>query len=205
MQDIKRGVITDTIFTEALFRTLKEHGYLLTLKPGGGGDVMTNFKEMIDLANDHVANARSVLAIDANEAKAFGTTTPEVLVNAINAKNEPLKLQLPKDNTGNDDSIPNKYPRESQLIVLVAGDDGIYAYPRDRIQQGKKYTYDGLTEMLKTKAKDKDFFVVLRPSARCSYKNTVDALDLMKTAGIEHYGLFDIKEDEEVYLRQIYQ
>jgi hypothetical protein len=59
--------------------------------------------------------------------------------------------------------------------------------------------------MLKAKAKDKIFFVVLRPSASCSYRNTVDALDIMKTTGIEHYGLFDIKKEEEDYLRQIYR
>jgi len=205
MRDIKRGVITDTVFTETLFRTVREHGYMLTLKPGDGEDVMTNFRDIVNLANVHDVSARSVLVIDANENKAFGAATPEDLTNAISEKNEPLKLQLPKDNTGSDDSIPNKYPKASQLIVLVAGDSGIYAYPRDHMAQGKKYTCDGLTEMLKAKAKDKNFFVVLRPSASCSYRNTVDALDIMKTTGIEHYGLFDIKKEEEDYLRQIYR
>jgi biopolymer transport protein ExbD len=206
MQEIKRGLLNDTAFTETLFRTVRVHGYLLTFKPGDGGDVLPNFREMVNLANDHGVSARSVLAIDANENKAFGVATPVEFENAISGKDEPpLKLNLPRDESGKADSEINAIPKGSRLIVLVAGDSGLYVYWGDNIQQGKKYSYQGLTDMLKTKAKDKKVFVVLRPSALCSYKNTVDALDMMKTAGIERYGLFDINLEEEDWLRQTYQ
>jgi biopolymer transport protein ExbD len=203
MQDIKRGLLTDTVFTKAMFSTVKKEGYLLTIKPGDGGNVLPNFKEMINLANDYDATARTVQVIDDNETRAFGVMTPDVMANAINAKSEPL--QLPKDDGASDDSIPAKYPKTSQWIVLVAGDEGMFVYQRDNLQQGKKYTYDRVKEFLKTKSKEKDFYVVLRPSAKCSYKNTVDALDILKMSGIEHYGLFDIKKEEEDYLREIYR
>lgn len=202
MKGIKRGVVTDRVFTEELFHSVKKHGYLLTLKPGDGHDVMTNFQEMVNLANDHGVSARRVLAIDTNESKAFGSTTPEVIENAKDGKYEPMKLNLPRDEDNGDTTL-NKYPKSAQLMVIIAGDDEVYAYPGGDMQKGKKYTYDGLANMLKTRVKVKLLFVALRPSGKCSYKNTVDVLDIMKIAGVEHYGLFDIKKAEEDYLYQM--
>ena len=204
MQDIKRGVRTDTAFMGTLFHTIKEEGYVLTLKPSDGPEVLANFKEVASLANNYGVYQRAAV-IDSNEEKAFGVATAPPVESVIKGEDPTFKLNLPKDEIGHGDSVLNKIPKTSQLIVLVAGDEGLYAYQGDNMQQGKKYSYGGMTEMLKTKAIDKDLFVVLRPSANCSYKNTVDALDMMKTAGIEQYGLFDIKKEEEDYLRQMYR
>jgi biopolymer transport protein ExbD len=204
MQDIKRGVITDTAFINDMFRTVKSQGFLFTIKPGGGADVGTNLQEITDQANSRAIAPRSVAIIDSNEEKAFGVSTPPQIVDMMNGKRPEFKLNLPKDDEQSDTTL-SSYPKASQLNILVAGDDGIYAYWGDNLREGKKYTYEELTKLLKAKPSDGHFIAVIRPSAAATYKNTVDMLDVMKTTDVKHYALMDIRKEEEDYLRQIYR
>src|ERR1700750_1917934 len=72
MRDIKRGLATDTVFLEELFRTVKDHGAVLTLKPGDGAGVMGNVTDLEAMANSHGISKPKITIIDANEQKAFG-------------------------------------------------------------------------------------------------------------------------------------
>ena len=205
MRDVHKGKITDTVFMNGMFRTVKEQGFLLALKPGDGGDMMSNFQQMVSLLNEQQVIHRLIDTLDPNEEKAFGFSTPPPMKAAMKGQGaEPLKLNLPKDEPDTVNALAN-FPKASQLVILLSGDKDIYGYMGEDMRSGKKYSYPELRELLKTKKSVKDFSVVIRPAASSSYKNTVDILDEMKTADIKHYALVDITNAEEGYLRQIYQ
>ena len=203
MEDVNRGKVTDTVFMNEMFAKIKKGGLPLTLKPGGAGDVMTNLQEVIDLANRYEVTQRSEDSIDVNEEKAFGAATPPQLKAFL--QGQPLSFQsdLPKDGPGNPNAVAN-LPKASQLVILIAGGTEIYAYLGGDIEKGKKYTYQELTDLLKTKRSDKDFSVVIKPAKSGTYKNTVDMLDIMTISNIKHYALMDITNEEEDYLRKLY-
>jgi len=186
-------------------RTVKERGFLLVLKPGDGDDMLSNFQEMVSFLKEHEVVHQSIDTLDLHEEKAFGISTPPFIKAAMGGHPvEPFKLNLPKDDPDTTDRLAG-FPKESQLVILLSNEEEIYAYTGSDLRTGKKYTYPELREMLKTKKKDKQFSVVIRPAASSNYKNTVNALDEMKTAGIQHYALVDITKGEEDYLRQIYR
>lgn len=201
MEDVKKGKIYDTAFVNRMFRTIKDRGFLLTIKPGDGGNMMPDFQKMINLANDHDITNRSVDAIDGNEEKAFGFSTPPQIKTAMMGQGtEPLKLDLPKDESTGPNAISN-FPKASQLVILFSSSIDIYAYMGGDIQKGKKYTYQELTDFLKMKKLDKNFSVAIKPAGSSTYKSIVDMLDIMKSMDIKNYALIDITKDEEEYLR----
>jgi biopolymer transport protein ExbD len=177
----------------------------MVLKPGGGADMMSNFQEMINLANNYYVYKRSVDTGDTNEDKSFGFVTPPMVKAVLRGENPPpLKLSLPRDEPDSPNAISN-FPKASQLVVLISGNQSIYAYMGSDIRKGKKYTYQGFTDMLKEKRSDKHFSVVIKPAQSSTYKNTVDMLDVMQIADIQHYALVDITKEEEKYLHQLDQ
>jgi biopolymer transport protein ExbD len=143
-------------------------------------------------------------SIDANEERAFGVSTPPAIKGALQGQARPMKLDLPKDEPDSPNAV-SSFPKASQLVILISGSGKIYAYMGGDIRKGKKYTYHELTDLVKAKKSDNDFSVVIRPAKSSTYKNTVDMLDEMTTSDIKHYALIDITNEEEDYLRQLYQ
>ena len=205
IRDIKRGKISDTVFMNGMFLTVKDKGLALSLKPGAGAEVIADLTRMVSLSNDHEITRRSIDSLDANEEKAFGYTTPPDIKGYMRGQHEPLKLNLPRDNEKDTVSAIANFPQASRLVILLNGGNDIYVYPAGDIHGGKKYTYAECRELLKARKPDKNFSVMIKPSANSTYKNTVNMLDEMKTVGIGHYALVDIGPEEEEYLRQIYR
>lgn len=178
MDEAKRGRITDTAFINGMFHAVKDRGSLLVLKPGDGARVLPDLREMVHLSNDHEVIHRSLDTLNDSEERTFGYTT----------------------------SPPIKAVMESErLVILLVGDNEIYAYPTEDIHKGKKYTYAECRDMLMVKKENKIFSVMIRPAGNSTYRNTVNMLDEMKKVGIARYALVDITKDEEDYLRQIYR
>jgi hypothetical protein len=203
MQDVNHGKVTDSVFMDAMFKKIKDGGLSMTIKPGGGADMLENFREVINLANLREVDRRSVDSGDENEEKAFGFVTPQVVRDAMNGQSHPekLKLDLPRDEPNTPNAV-SKFPKASQLVVLNFGDTGIYAYMGGYFTQGKTYTYQELINMLKEKRPDSNFSVAIKPAASSTYKNTVDMLDAMRIADVKHYALVDISKEEEEYLKR---
>jgi hypothetical protein len=113
--------------------------------------------------------------------------------------NEKPKFFLPKDSEKDKTSCdpkPGKY-----LTLLVFGDEGMYAYPSDKIGEGKLYSFESIRGLIREKLKDEAMQIVIKPTKDASYKNTVDILDEMTIDSVKHYALVDICPDEEAYLR----
>ena len=178
MDEARRGKISDTAFINGMFHAVKDRGSLLVLKPGDGAHVLPDLREMVRVSNDHEVTHRSLDTLNAGEEKIFGyTTSPSIKV----------------------------VMQSERLVILLVGDNEIYAYPTGDIQKGKKYTYAECRDMLMIKKENKVFSVMIRPAANSTYRNTVNMLDEMKKVGIARYALIDITKEEEDYLRQIYR
>jgi len=204
MQDVHNGKIGDTAFVKAMFEKIKSGGLSMVIKPGGGADMLGNFREMVELANNHNVYRRSVDSGDTNEEKTFGFITPSMVKAAMRVEQQPpLKLSLPRDEPNRPDSLSG-FPKSSRLVILLSRSDDIYAYIGSDIEKGKKYTYPEITDFVKERRSDKNFSAVIKASENTTYKNTVDMLDVMTISDVKHYALVDITKEEEGHLHQIY-
>ena len=204
MMDIKRGRVSDKRFVSIMFTEIQVGGLWMTIKPGGGGEVMGDLEKVVRLANHYQVNRRSLDTIDANEEKAFGFSTPPPIKELMAGRFEPLKLDLPKDVNDSVGMVPDSV-KGFQMVVLLSGSSDVYAYMGGDLRKGKKYSYQELTDTLKLKRGDKKFFVVIKPSESSTYKNTVNMLDEMKITDVKHYALVDITKEEQEYLREVYR
>lgn len=199
MQGITRGKVTDTVFVNGMFEKIKTGGLSVTLKPGDGGGVMANVQELLDLAKQRGLPACSVDSTDSNEERVFGVPTAPPLREMMRGQAPEMKLSLPQ--TASDSPVlPASLPASSQLVILVPGGDDVYAYTGGNIQNARKYSYQKLTDLLKAKSADTACWVLLRPAATATYRNTVDLLDILQKTGIKHYVLVDITKEEKDYL-----
>lgn len=206
MQDLHEGKITDTAFVAAMFQKIKSANLSLVLKPGGGADMVRNFQEIVNFANNYGAYRRSVDSGDANEDKAFSFVTPLTVRAAMRGENQPplkLNLQLPRDEPANANTL-SILPNPSQIVILISGNNNIYVYSGSDLTKGKKYTYQEITDLVREKKPDKKFSVVIKAAKNTSYKNTVEMLDVMTTQQMPNYALIDITKEEENYLKQLY-
>src|SRR6266404_4210237 len=92
MRDVNRGKVTDTVFVRVMFKKITKDGLTMVLKPGDGGDLMTNMQELIDFANIYNVGRKSVDTIDGNEEKAFGVATSPPIKTMM--KGEPFEFKL---------------------------------------------------------------------------------------------------------------
>ncbi len=117
-----------------------------------------------------------------------------------------MKLNLPKDADKPEDQ--NKAKESGALTVLLGKDNHVFYYEgiMDNSNASTKFKSanfgngeDGLRmEIMRKKAStpDKDFVVVIKPGADCTYKNVVDALDEMSINDVKRYALVDISDVE---------
>jgi biopolymer transport protein ExbD len=115
---------------------------------------------------------------------------------------KPLKLYLPKDEPDSSNAISD-FSKESRLTVLFSIDKHLYVYSGSNIRNGKKYTFEELKDTLKARRSDKTFSVTIKPTKNSTYSSTINILDAMTMANIEHYALVDVTKEEESYFNQI--
>jgi len=111
---------------------------------------------------------------------------------------EPLKLFLPKEEN---EQLHRSTGKE--LVVLVLNENEVYAYSGTRMNEGRKYTYKELGSYLETKKSDREFFVVIKPGEKSTYKSTVDMLDLMTIEEVKNYSMEDATADEEALINKL--
>jgi biopolymer transport protein ExbD len=200
--NIQNGNCLDSAFVNRMFRQVKEQHFIFSIKPGGGGNVVQNFSDLIMLAKSQEVPVYSLDTINENEQKEFHISTPPSVRNAMRGvETQPLKLYLPRgsDNPNAKDSLPEA----SRMTILLSDNVGLFAFMRGDMQKGKIYSSEELIKLLKTNNTLNKFHVLIKPSVNSSYKSLVDALDMMTIAGIKRYALVDISKDEEDYLKKL--
>ena len=204
MTDVTRGKVTNAPFVLEMLHKIKRYRLSLMLKPGDGGDCVANLQQIkIRAIRDGISDI-SIDSTDANEEKTLGVITAPPLRDIMHGK-EPFHLALPRqeDPDPATDARISKFPQASRFTIILSADNEIYGYYGENVDKGKDYTYDELTELLKSKRSDSSFIAIIKPDSSATYKNTVDMLDEMKTTGITHYALVDISRKEIDYLQKM--
>lgn len=172
----------------------KNPGFTIFLKPSAGDGSLQNLCDFKTSLQKQGLNATIIDTLNQKEI-AFFHAPP--LTNIFNA--EPTNtLQLPADTEGTD-SFPNNPAR---LVVLIYDENGLFAYRGTDLANGKKYTYSGFRTVLRSLNTDGKLSVLIRPSKKCTYRNTVNMLDMMTIGKVKHYSLVDITRREESFLGQ---
>ena len=204
MTDVTRGKVTNAPFVLEMLQKIKRHRLSLMLKPGDGGDCVANLQQLkIRAIRDGISDI-SIDSTDANEEKTLGVITAPPLRDMMHGK-EAFHLALPRQedpDPATDERIA-KFPTASRFTIILSANNEIYGYSGDNIDKGKDYTYPELTELLKSRRSDSSFIAIIKPDSSATYKNTIDILDEMKTAGITHYALVDITRKEIDFLQKM--
>lgn len=122
-----------------------------------------------------------------------------------------FKLYLPKDADKPEDQ--NKAKESGVLTILLGKDNHVFYYEGmiDNSNASANFKSanfgtkdDGIRNVIlkkKANTSDKDFVVVLKPNAECTYKNVVDLLDEMSINAVKRYALVDISDVENQLIK----
>lgn len=182
MTDLRYGKITDSLFMDTVLTDARnQKPGLIVLKPGGGAAVLGNWEHVDTLFKINNFINRTIDTLDEREEKFFNTTS---IIPFLKEHEQPLKLFLPKEESEHIDVSSGK-----GLVVLILDEHEVYAYNGINMKSGSKYTYKELGSYLATKKSRSDFFVVIKPGEKGTYKSTVDMLDLMTVKKVRNYKL----------------
>jgi biopolymer transport protein ExbD len=196
LTDLRRGLLTDKLFIDTILTTAKDREPVsIVLKPVCGGSVMSNYMHLDTLLALNDFKNRTIDTLDEKEQEFFNATS---VLTFLKEHEEPLKLFLPKES-----NKPSHVSLGNELVVLILNESEVYVYTGKQIKDGNRITYAELKKMLAVKRSKYDFFVVIKPGERCSYKSTVDVLDLMTIEKIKNYSMEDVSNDEKAFLRSI--
>jgi hypothetical protein len=196
MIDLRYGKLTDSLFMGTILKTAINRGpYLIVLKPGQGGSVLSNWEHVDTLFKINNFKNRKIDTLDAKEQEFFNTTS---IIPFLKEHEQPLKLFLPKEESEHIDVSSGK-----GLVVLILNEDEAYAYNGANMKKGSKYTYKELGLYLATKKSRSDFFVVIKPGEKSSYKSTVDMLDLMTVEEVRNYKMEDPTKEEQAFINEL--
>lgn len=111
-----------------------------------------------------------------------------------------MKLNLPKDTEKPEEQ--NKVKESGVLTVLLAKNDKVYYYEGTLAPDASNFKSSNFKEirneiLSKKRSTDpKDFVVVIKPDADCTYKNVVDMLDEMLINDVKRYATVEISPVE---------
>jgi hypothetical protein len=134
--------------------------------------------------------------LDEKEQEFFNTTSIIPFLKKMHE--EPLKLFLPKEENAQVYDSTGK-----GLVVLILNENEVYAYYGTQLKNGRTYTFKELGLYLATKKSQSDFFAVIKPGEKSTYKSTVDILDLMTVEKVRNYKMADITEEEEALINKM--
>jgi biopolymer transport protein ExbD len=113
-----------------------------------------------------------------------------------------MRLIMPKDT----DKDPNEVGISAVLTILLGKNDQVYYYERNDPAKLRMTDFRGIRDVILDKKRKTDpvyFEIILKPSRKASYKNTVDLLDEMTIDAISHYALVDISPYEFTIIRSM--
>ncbi len=111
-----------------------------------------------------------------------------------------MTLNMPRDekDTNNYQNITSK------LTAILHGNNMIYGYYGNNIHNGKSFDFkeirNVIMEGIQKYSKD-SFFVLIKPTGKASYKNTVDFFDEMSISDIKRYAMADLNKEENQFLQ----
>lgn len=112
-----------------------------------------------------------------------------------------LTLNMPKDGKDEETKFANV---RSKLTLILLNNDKVFGYYGDFINGGKITSTDETNSFIQNgwKMFSKDsLVVVIKPSEKATYKETVAMLDRMSANQIERYSMTDLNKKEKEFLK----
>ena len=105
-----------------------------------------------------------------------------------------MKLILPKDSRD-----PTLQKESAVLTLFPSGNDRLFFYEGMDPAKLQSARFQSLREIIRNKqirTNPVDFMVIIKPTATCSYKNTISVFDEMIIDQVKSYALVDISKEE---------
>ncbi|WP_244883953.1 hypothetical protein [Niastella koreensis] len=196
LTDLRYGKITDSQFMDTILTNARDRKPgLIVLKPGDGASVLGNWEQLDTLFKINNFENRKIDTLDEKEQKFFNTTS---IIPWLKEHEKPLNLFLPKEE--NEHIV---VPTDKTLVVLILNEQEAYAYNGAVMKNGRKYSYEELGLCLRTKKSRSGFLAVLKPGEKCSYKSTVDMLDLMTLHKVKNYKMESPTKEEQTLIDEL--
>jgi biopolymer transport protein ExbD len=106
---------------------------------------------------------------------------------------------LPKDSPN-----PNSAKESGALTLIPAGNNRLYYYEGMDPVKLQLASIQSLREIIRNKqsrTNPADLMLILKPTAECSYKNTIALFDEMAIDQVRRYALVDLRMDESKQLK----
>ncbi|MCS3801456.1 hypothetical protein [Niastella sp. OAS944] len=196
LADLRYGNITDSLFMDTILTKARDRKPdQILLKPGGGAGVLGNWQHLDTLFKINNYNNTKIDTLDEKEQKLFNTTS---IIPWLKEHEQFLKLFLPRE-----ENEHITVPSDKTLTVLIIDEHEAYAYNGTNVKNGSKYTYEELGLFLATKKSRSDFFVLIKPGGKSSYKSTLDILDLMTVKKIKNYKMEEPTKVEQAFINEL--
>ncbi len=105
---------------------------------------------------------------------------------------------LPKDSPN-----PNPTKESGALTLIPSGNNRLYFYEGMDAANLQLVSIQSLREIIRNKqsrTNPADLMLILKPTADCSYKNTIALFDEMAIDQVRRYALVDLRKDESEQL-----
>ena len=115
---------------------------------------------------------------------------------------ETTSITLPSTTLPKDEAQEKYDSVATKLTLILVGNNKIYAYEGLDVKTGNYYQLKTIRDRIKQSQKKfpaKDFVVLIKPSTKASYANTVDILDEMTINKVERYSIVDLTKDEKQF------
>jgi hypothetical protein len=96
------------------------------------------------------------------------------------------------------------YSNVTNKLTLILLGDNIYAFEGSEITKGKMVGKENIRttiQVAKRKYPSDNFIVIIKPTVKATYQNTVDLLDEMTINKIERYSLEKLSQEEKQLLK----
>jgi len=116
----------------------------------------------------------------------------------------PVEVNSPKFSLPNNVETKADYSNVAEKLTLILLGDDIYAFEGSDLTKGKliqKQNIRTTIQAAKRKYASSRFVVIIKPSAKATYQNTVDLLDEMTINKIERYSLGELSPEEKQLLK----
>ena len=116
----------------------------------------------------------------------------------------PVEVNSPKLSLPNNVETKLDYSNVAEKLTLILQGDDIYAFEGSELAKGRliqKQNIRTTIQAAKRKYASSRFVVIIKPSAKATYQNTVDLLDEMTINKIEQYSLEELSSEEKQLLK----
>jgi biopolymer transport protein ExbD len=186
------------LFAQKKKETEKDLIVYLKLSFEGNGGILGHIEDLIRWAKESGIDSIELVNLSKEDQAIFNL--PPVTWSHIDSLAGPTQLELvmPKD-----EEKETPIPLTSTVTIILTGEEKWFCYSGSDISKGRSYEKKEFGAFLSGKRKQlgSDLYVIIKPTAQTTYKETVDALDQMTLNKIDRYSMVKLNDAERSFLK----